>query len=90
VKFLVLWNLQVPVRLGLPEVAKMISDLQAYAKELQGQRKLERYYHVVGRHGGAWIFDVTSNEELDTLLAKMPVYNFAKYRIYALSEMKPL
>jgi muconolactone delta-isomerase len=88
VKFLVLWNLQVPVTLGVPEVAKMISDLQNYAKGLQGQRKLERYYHVVGEHGGAWIFDVNSNEELDVLLAKMPVYNFANYRVYALSEMK--
>jgi muconolactone delta-isomerase len=89
VKFLVLWSFQAGIRVGLPEVAKMISDLQDYGKELQGQKKLERYYHVVGRHGGAWIFDVSSNEELEILLAKMPVYNFAKYEIYSLSEMKP-
>jgi muconolactone delta-isomerase len=88
VKFLVLWNFQAGIRVGLPEVAKIISDLQDYAKELEGQRKLERYYHIVGRHGGAWIFDVKSNEELDLLLAKMPVYNFAKYKVLPLSEMK--
>jgi muconolactone delta-isomerase len=89
VKFLVLWSFQAGIRVGLPEVAKMLSDLQAYAKELEGQKRLERYYHVVGSHGGAWIFDVKSNEELETLLAKMPVYNFAKYQVYPLSEMKP-
>jgi muconolactone delta-isomerase len=88
VKFLVLWSFQAGIRVGLPEVAKIISNLQDYAKELEGQKKLERYYHVVGRHGGAWIFDVKSNEELEILLAKMPVYNFAKYKVYPLSEMK--
>ena len=88
VKFLVLWNFQAEIKVGLPEVAKMISSLQDYAKELEQQKKLERYYHVVGRHGGAWIFDVSSNEELEVLLARMSVYNFAKYEIYPLSDMK--
>jgi len=88
VKFLVLWKFQAGIKVGLPEVAKMISDLQDYARELEGQKKLERYYHVVGRHGGAWIFDAKSNEELEILLAKMPVYNFAEYEIHPLSEMK--
>jgi len=88
VKFLVLWSFQAGIRVGLPEVAKMISHLQDYAKELEEQKKLDRYYHIVGRHGGAWIFDVKSNEELEVLLAKMPVYNFAKYQVYPLSEMK--
>ena len=87
-KFLVLWRFQAGIRVGLPEVVKMISDLQDYAKELGGQKKLECYYHIIGRHGGAWIFDVKSNEELEILLAKMPVYNFAKYKVYPLSEMK--
>jgi muconolactone delta-isomerase len=87
-KFLVLWSFEAGIRVGLPEVAKMISNLQDYASELEGQKKLEHYYHVVGRHGGAWIFDVTSNDELEILLAKMPVYNFAKYEVYPLSEMK--
>ena len=87
-KFLVLWSFQAEIRVGLPEVAKMISNLQDYAKELEGEKKLESYYHIVGRHGGAWIFDVKSNEELEILIAKMPVYNFAKYEIHPLSEMK--
>lgn len=86
-KFLVLWSFQAGIRVG-PEVAKMLVDLREYAKQLRQENKLERYYHLVGKHGGAWIFDVNSNEELDVLLAKMPVYNFAVYEIYPLSEMK--
>ena len=87
-KFLVLWELQSGIRGSLPEVAKMLTSLRAYARELHEQSKLEQYYHVVGKHGGAWIFVVGSNEELEILLAKMPVYNFAAYTIYPLSEMK--
>ena len=86
-KFLVLWSFQAGIRVGLSEVAKMLVDLRAYAKQLREEHKLEQYYHLVGKHGGAWIFDVNSNEELDVLLAKMPVYNFAAYEIYPLAEM---
>jgi muconolactone delta-isomerase len=86
-KFLVFWKFQPGIRVGLPEVAKMLSELREYAKELRQQGKLESYYHVVGRHGGAWIFDVESNQELDVLLAKMPVYNFASYKVQVLTEM---
>jgi muconolactone delta-isomerase len=86
-KFLVLWKFQAGIRVGLPEVAKMLSDLRAYAKELREEGKLESYYHIVGRHGGAWIFDVESNQELEILLAKMPVYNFVTYNVHVLTEM---
>jgi len=87
-KFLVLWEFQSGIRGGLPEVAKLLTGLRAYARELHKQRKLEHYYHVVGKHGGAWIFDVESNDELEILLAKMPVYNFVKHTIHPLTEMK--
>ena len=49
---------------------------------------LECRYHVIGSHGGAWIYDVTSNEELDRLLAVSPVYNYASYQVLALAEME--
>ncbi len=42
---------------------------------------------MVGAHGGAWIYDVASNEELDMLLVRAPVYNFAHYDVYPLAEM---
>ncbi|MDV3244114.1 MAG: muconolactone Delta-isomerase family protein [Nitrososphaerales archaeon] len=86
-KFLVFWSLQSGLKLG-PELAKIIFDLQDYAKELRELGKLERYYHVIGKHGGVWIFDVESNNELEALVAKMPVYNYATYEIYPLTEMR--
>ena len=53
-------------RLG-PEVVRAVTQMPDYAKKLGD--KLECRYHVIGSHGGAWIYDVTSNEELDRLLA---------------------
>ena len=87
-KFLVFWKLEpeAVIRVG-PESAKMLFGLQDYAKELREKGKLERHYHVVGKHGGVWILDVDSNEELERLIAKMPIYNFATYDIHPLTEM---
>jgi muconolactone delta-isomerase len=84
-KFLVIWSLQTnSIR---QELVQSVLRMPAYAQELQARQKLEKRYHIVGGHGGAWIYSVDSNEELDRLLAMSPVYNFATYTIYALAEM---
>ncbi len=84
-KFLVLWHLDA-ARLS-PEVIEAVLDQAKYAKKLEADGKLECRYHVVGSHGGAWIYSVSSNEELDRLLAMSPVYNFASYQVLPLAEM---
>jgi len=71
-KFLVLWHFDV-MRLT-PEVVRAISEQPKYGERLEKQGKLECRYHIVGSHGGAWIYNVESNEELDRLLATSPVY----------------
>jgi len=84
-KFLVLWHLEV-ARLS-PEVIAAVMKQAAYGKKLEADGKLECRYHIVGRHGGAWIYKAASNEELERLLAMAPVYNFAKYEVLPLAEM---
>ncbi len=84
-KFLVLWQLELG-RLS-PEVIAAVMDQPKYAKKLEAEGKIECRYHIVGRHGGAWIYNVASNEELDRLLAMSPVYNFASYQVLPLAEM---
>ena len=44
-------------------------------------------YHIVGAHGGAWIYDVDSHEEFERLLAVAPVFNFARYAVHPLADM---
>ncbi len=84
-KFLVLWHLDTG-RPG-PEVIKAIAEQPNYGKKLEADGKLECRYHIVGRHGGAWIYNVKSNEELDLLLAMAPVYNYARYEVLPLADM---
>jgi muconolactone delta-isomerase len=85
-KFLVLWRLEVQ-RIS-PQMMAAVMDQSSYGKKLEAEGKLECRYHVVGTHGGAWIYNVTSNEELDRLLAMAPVFNFSTYQVLPLAEMK--
>jgi muconolactone delta-isomerase len=84
-KFLVLWHFDIS-RLS-PEVIRAIAEQPRYGERLEKEGKLECRYHVVGSHGGAWIYQVDSNEELDRVLAMSPVYNFATYQVLPLAEM---
>jgi muconolactone delta-isomerase len=84
-KFLVLWHFEIGN--PAPEVIRAITQQPQYGERLEKEGKLECRYHVVGSHGGAWIYKVDSNEELDRLLAMSPVYNYAKYEVLPLAEM---
>jgi muconolactone delta-isomerase len=85
-KFLVLWHFDIS-RLTA-EVVRAIAEQPKYGEKLEKEGKLECRYHVVGSHGGAWIYNVESNEELDRLLAMSPVFNFAAYQVLTLAEMR--
>ena len=85
-KFLVMWELDL-ARLSTG-VLHALMRTPDYAQEVIDQAKLEARYHIVGKHDGAWIYDVASNEELERLLAMAPVYNFARYDVYPLAEME--
>ena len=84
-KFLVLWTLE--QSLLSAQMAKAVGRMPEYGEKLAAEGKVLARYHIVGGHGGAWIYEVDSNEELDTLLAKAPVFNFARYDVRVLAEM---
>lgn len=85
-KFLIMWELNVAqVR---QEVVNAVMRMPDYAGMLREQGKLVGRYHIVGKHGGAWIYDVASNEELERLLATAPVYNYSVYQVYPLADME--
>ena len=84
-KFLVIWKLD--LSLLSPHVASAVARMPAYARPLEQTGKVTARYHIVGAHGGAWLYDVGSNEELERLIALMPIYNFAHSTIYPLANM---
>ena len=86
-KFLVIW--QIEIALLSREILKSVARMPEYAQPLEQQGKVLARYHIPGSHGGAWIYDVQSNEELDMLLARSPVYNYCRYQVYPLADMTP-
>ena len=85
-KFLVLWRLELS-RISA-ETMRTVVRQQDYGARLEAAGKVQGRYHLIGSHGGAWIYDVESNDELDMLLAQAPVYNVASYEVYPLAEMR--
>ena len=87
-KFLVIWRMEIS-RLSA-DMMKMVLTMPDYAKPLEASGKVIGRYHIVGSHGGAWIYNVESNDELEMLLAKSPVYNFAHFQVLPLADMTSL
>lgn len=85
-KFLVLWRVELS-RVSA-EMARAIARMPEYGRRLEAEGKVISRYHVVGAHGGAWIYDVTSHEEFELLLGQAPVFNFATYTVHALADME--
>ena len=85
-KFLVLWKFELAALRA--DVIPAMTRMPQYAERLRKNGKLVARYHIVGRHGGAWIYEVASNEELERLLALAPVYNYAHYEVLPLAEME--
>ncbi len=84
-KFLVLWRME--LSLLSREMAQAVARMADYGATLEREEKVIARYHVVGAHGGAWIYSVDSHEEFERLLARAPIFNFARYDIYPLAEM---
>lgn len=87
-KFLVLWKLEIGRLTG--DMMKSVLKMPEYAKPLEERGKVIGRYHIVGSHGGAWIYNVDTNDELEMLLAQSPVYNFAHFQVLPLADMSSL
>ena len=87
-KFLVVWRMEIS-RLST-EMMKTVLKMPDYATPLEESGKVIGRYHIVGSHGGAWIFNVESNDELEMLLAQSPVYNFSHFEVMPLADMSSL
>lgn len=87
-KFLVIWRIEITRLSG--EMMKAVLRMRDHAQPLEEQGKVIGRYHIVGSHGGAWIYNVSSNDELEMLLAQSPVYNYAHFKVYPLADMTSL
>ncbi len=84
-KFLVLWSIE--QSLLSDAMIRGIARMPEYGARLEAQGKVLMRYHVVGAHGGAWVYDVADHEEFERLLAMAPVFNFSHYTVHPLADM---
>jgi muconolactone D-isomerase len=84
-KFLVMWSLE--QTLLSDAMVRAIARMPEYGRRMEQQGKVLMRYHVVGAHGGAWVYDVADHEEFERLLALAPVFNLARYTIHPLADM---
>ena len=84
-KFLVLWKID--LALLSQATVRAIARMPQYGRDMEERGKVLSRYHVVGAHGGAWIYEVDSHEEFERLLAIAPIFNFAHYDVHPLADM---
>lgn len=70
-KYLILSTLRPGINVT-STVIKAVADHYELVKKLKSSGKLEVHYPLLGRHGGASIYDVKSHEELQSLLVQTP------------------
>ncbi len=69
-----------------PEVVPGLIDATlAWARKYQGQ--IEQIWAVAGQQAGGGIADVESLEELDTILAELPLGPFSETEVYPLVDL---
>jgi muconolactone delta-isomerase len=74
------------------QVAGMIRQLIVPSHEvltnLKAEGKLVAGGYSVGERAGAFIFEVDSNEELDSLLQSLPYWGLIKFRVTPLQDVE--
>lgn len=69
-----------------PEVVPGLIDATlAWARKYQGQ--IEQIWAVAGQQAGGGIVNVESLEELDTILAELPLGPFSETEVYPLVDL---
>ncbi len=82
-KFLVLWHIEL-TRLG-PEIIAAVARTPDYARKVGD--KLECRYHVIGSHGGAWIYKSVPTKNLIIFLPCRPCTTTQPYKVLPPAEM---
>lgn len=82
---LVLWRIE--LALLSSHLLRAVLQMGDYSASAQRSGMISGRYNVVGAHGGAWLCEVASNEELEQLLARAPIYNFARFEVLPLASL---
>jgi len=84
--FLVHMVVNVPHDMPKAEWEALVATEKAYAQELQRAGHWAELWRVVGQYANYSIFDVSGNDELHDLLAKLPLFAHMAITVTPLAE----
>ncbi|MDD0810198.1 muconolactone Delta-isomerase [Curvibacter sp. RS43] len=84
--FLVRMDVNIPHDLPEAQAADIKAREKAYAQALQNDGRWRHLWRVVGEYANYSVFDVTSNDELHTLLSGLPLFPYMKIHVTPLAQ----
>lgn len=85
-----LYHVKMDVNIPIDFDEKLAADIKAtekaYSQELQRQGKWRHLWRISGQYSNISIFDVESNDELNTILQALPLYKFMTIEVTPLNR----
>jgi muconolactone delta-isomerase len=73
--------------LPIEAAGMMIEGLGGWAKKYSASGKFEQIWGFAGLPGGGGILNVSSIEELDSIMSEFPLAQFSEIEIYGLTDL---
>lgn len=83
--FMVEMLVQIPDSVSAEIADKLKREEKEFSQNLQRQGTWRHIWRVVGQYANVSIFDVTSNDELHTLLSGLPLFPYMKISVTPLT-----
>lgn len=85
-----LFHVKMDVNIPIDFDEQLANDIKAtekaYSQKLQKEGKWRHLWRISGQYSNISIFDVESNDELNTILQGLPLYRFMKIEVTALNR----
>ena len=85
-QFLVHMVVKLPHDLSAEEVQRIVAEEKAYAQNLMREGKWKNVWRVVGEYANYSVFDVSSNDELHSILSQLPLFPYLTIKVTPLAR----
>ncbi|KXZ70462.1 muconolactone Delta-isomerase [Acinetobacter venetianus] len=84
--FQVKMDVHIPLDMPVEKANEIKAIEKAYSQDLQRQGKWRHIWRITGQYANISIFDVENNEELHTILQRLPLYPYMKVEVMPLNR----
>jgi len=84
--FLIRMYVNIPHDLPAQEASEIKAREKDYSQDLQRDGRWKHIWRVVGEYANYSVFDVSSNDELHTLLSQLPLFPYMTIHVTPLAQ----